>query len=107
MKIQQLVLLLELFKKKPRTEQQRLAWNMFYAFFELFGPVSINSMIDDLNGIAQQQSKFKLKEKEKLILMAFCNYMKLLMDLLYSEIELRMKEKNFPAGTEPSEKHPL
>lgn len=86
--IEQLFALLELFMQKPEEDRQRKAWNMFYSFFVLFPPSTVEKMVNDLSAFSQDRDD--VPEREKLKLLAFCKYLNVTLKLLHTEVAGRV-----------------
>ena len=86
--IKKLFILLELFMQQPEEERQQKSWNMFHSLFIIFPVDTMLEMVDNLAAYSQQRED--IPEHEKLILMAFCKYLKVVLQMLYEEVNIRL-----------------
>ncbi|RAJ80112.1 hypothetical protein CLV59_105219 [Chitinophaga dinghuensis] len=93
---EQLVVLLEAFKRKPIEEQHRLAWNMFFSFFKIFPLETTQKMINDLCAVSQSEAIFCFTESSKIKLLTFCGYLNKSLELLDYEVKKWEKDKDLP-----------
>ncbi|MEC5143211.1 hypothetical protein [Chitinophaga sp. 212800010-3] len=94
---EQLIVLLEAFKRKPIDEQYKLAWGMFYSLFKIFPLDTAQSMINDLCAVSQGNVIFCFPESKRHEILIFCGYLKKTLELLNHEVKNRGKDKNLPS----------